>query len=73
MAPSKEHIPLSLSLLLLVISELTMFCTCILLTLLFFLGHWLLGSLFSPEDGGSTFLRNIHERLLEYMASHPRK
>jgi hypothetical protein len=28
---------------------------------------------FDLEDGGSTFLRNVSERLPNYMASHPRR
>lgn len=50
-----------------------MFSNCLLLISLFFLGHWLLGSQFSHEDGSSTFLRNISEGLPEYMVSHPRR
>jgi hypothetical protein len=33
----------------------------------------LLGLLFYPEDGGSTFLRNFSKRLPDYMMSHARR
>jgi hypothetical protein len=29
--------------------------------------------IFSLEDGGSTFLKNVSKHLLEYMASYPRR
>jgi hypothetical protein len=32
-----------------------------------------LGSLFYPEDGHSTFIRNVNKHLPYYTASHPRK
>jgi hypothetical protein len=33
----------------------------------------LLGLLFNPEDGGSVFLHNINEHLLDYTVSQPRR
>jgi hypothetical protein len=33
---------------------------------------YLLGLLFSPKDGGSTFLRNVSKLLPDYISSHPR-
>jgi hypothetical protein len=34
---------------------------------------WLLGLLLDPEDGGSTFLRNVGKLLPDYITSHPRR